>query len=284
MAQVLQNLPQPEVFEAVDYEVILADLLSDVRARLLAAGIDYDVGMLETDPVKIVVEASAFREMLLRARINDAARSNLLLYAQGADLEHLAGFYDVVRLDGETDDALRRRVIAAIIGRSTAGPADWYRAAALRSSPRVRDAAVYRGHNRPDVYVSVLAADNFGEADQALLDAVRTVVTADDVRVISDRVEVVPATAAIIDVAADIWLHPDAPQTVFDNLEATLRKTLAGEGGLGFDVTRSWLIATLHQPGVQRVELAAPTHNLVMADYQAAKFGVIDLTYQGRAR
>ena len=77
-----------------------------------------------------MLEAAAYRETLLRARVNDAARANLLSFAATTDLDHLAGFYDVVRLDGETDAALRERVVLAIQGRSAAGPEERYAAVA----------------------------------------------------------------------------------------------------------------------------------------------------------
>lgn len=284
MADLASTLPAPGVIEQIAYETILGDLVEDANARFAAAGIDYDVGALETDPVKIVLEAAAFREMLLRARVNDAARANLVAFAIGGDLDHLAAFYDVERLAGESDAALRERVILAITGRSTAGPRDWYRAAARRASVRVKDAAVYRVGLGPDIRVAVLATDNFGEADEALLTAVRNVVTSDSVRVISDRIEVVAATSATVDVAADIWLLPDTPQTVFDGLEAGLRAALATQGGLGFDVTRSWLVATLHRPGVHKVVLTAPAADAVVGDNAAAKLGTVALTYKGRDR
>lgn len=278
-------LPMPAIIEELDFEQLLGAVIADLRDRFAAAGIDYDVGNLESDPVKIILEAATYQcNLLIRARINDAARANLVPFAKGSDLDHLAAFYDVTRLPGEKDDALRERVILAVSGRSTAGPANWYRAAARRASVRVKDAAVYRVGTGPDIRIAVLATDNFGEPDAALLTAVRDMVTSDGVRVISDRVEVVAATSTTVNVAADIWLLPSAPQTVFEGLEAALRGALQTQGGLGFDVTRSWLTAMLHQPGVHKVQLAAPMGDTIVGDNAAAKFGTVLLTYKGRDR
>lgn len=277
-------LPAPAIIETLDYEVILAALMADAVARFTAAGVEYDVGALETDPVKIVLEVAAYREVLTRSRINQAAEANLVAFAGSTDLDHLAAFYDVTRLPGEFDGALRERVILAISGRSTAGPRDWYRAAARRASVRVKDAAVYRVGTGPDIRVAVLATDNFGEPDAALLTAVRNVVTADNVRVISDRVEVIAATSTTLNVAADVWLLPDTPQSVFDGLPAVVATALAAQGGLGFDVTRSWLTATLHQPGVHKVVVSTPAADVVVDDNSAVKLGTVTLTYKGRAR
>lgn len=278
------NLPTPQVIETIEYEAILAELVADAKARFLAAEVEYDVGNLETDPVKIALEVAAYREVLLRSRINDAAKANLVMFAKSADLDHLAAFYDVARLPDELNEQLRERVILAISGRSTAGPRDWYRAAARRASVRVKDAAVYRVGTGPDIRIAVLATDNFGEPDAALLTAVRNVVTADDVRVISDRVEVVAATSTTLNVAADVWLLPDAPQSVFDGLSAVLTAALAAQGGLGFDVTRSWLTAAIHQPGVHKVIVNTPVADVVVDDNSAVKLGTVTLTYKGRGR
>lgn len=276
------NLPPPAIIETISAEAIIAEMVADVTARFVAAGISYDVGGLETDPVKIIIEAAAAREVNLRARINDAAKANLVKYATGTDLDNLAAFYDVVRLSGELDPALQRRVIIAISGRSTGGPRDWYRSAAMRASVRVKDAAVYRVGTGPDIRVAVLATDNFGEPDAALLAAVRNVVTADDVRVISDRVEVLAATSTTVNVSADIWLQPDAPQSIFAGLEAALRAALQKDGGLGFNVTPSWLVAQLHQPGVHKVILQTPTSDVAVDANSAVRIGTVALTYKGR--
>ncbi|TIP38426.1 MAG: hypothetical protein E5X77_32235 [Mesorhizobium sp.] len=132
--------------------------------------------------------------------------------------------------------------------------------------------------------MAVLATDNFGEPDAALLAAVDAEVQKSSVRVISDRITVVSATSATINVAADIWLLPTTPMTVFDSLEVLLRQSLADEGGLGFNLTRSWLISKLQVPGVQKVSLTAPLADTIVDDGAAVKLGNVALTYKGRDR
>ncbi len=161
-------LAKPAVIEQLAFETILAELMADAVARFAAAGIAYDVGNLEFDPVKIVLEAAAYRETLLRARVNDAARANLLSFAAATDLDHLAGFYDVVRLDGETDTALRERVVLAIQGRSAAGPEERYASIARAVDPRIVDVRVYRVAGGPALEVALLTSDNNGVPDAAL--------------------------------------------------------------------------------------------------------------------
>jgi phage-related baseplate assembly protein len=284
MADLLQNLPDPDIIETISYETILAALMADAQNRFDAAGIDYDVGNLETDPVKVVLEAAAFREVILRARINDAAKANLVLFATGSDLDHLAGFYDVVRLEGETDAALRSRTILAIQARSPGGSKYWYAVAARRADVRIRDVSVYREDFLPIIHVAVLSSENNGIPDQAMIDAVTAEVTSDEVRLINDKEIVVEAAVSqVVDISANVWLLPDAPSSVFAQLEQTLRSAWAAEAGIGFDLDISWLNARLHAFGVKRVEVAQPQASIAVPPSQAIALGTVTLVNMGRA-
>ena len=100
----LATLPAPQIIEPLDFEQILADLKADIldRAPELA-----EVLALESDPIVKLLEACAYRELLYRARVNDAARAHLLAFATGGDLDHLAAQYGVTRQDGEADALFR---------------------------------------------------------------------------------------------------------------------------------------------------------------------------------
>jgi phage-related baseplate assembly protein len=57
----LSQLPAPQLIDTLAYEAILAALMEDVNSRFQAAGVAYDVGGLETDPVRIILEVAAYR-------------------------------------------------------------------------------------------------------------------------------------------------------------------------------------------------------------------------------
>jgi phage-related baseplate assembly protein len=280
----LATFPPPEAIEKLDFEAILAEIMADAQARFDAAGIAYDVGALETDPVKIVAEAAAYRELLLRARINDAVRANLLALARGANLDHLAAFYDAARMPDEPDDRFRLRTQLIIQGRSTGGTEPRYRAVALGASLRVADAAVSRVGTSPLIQVAVVAADNNGVADAGLLALVAAAVQAPAVRMVNDTIQVIAAVTDTIDVSARIWLLPDASGSLVEALVPALRADWAAEGGLGFDLTREWLLSRLMKTGVQRVEIVTPAANIVVPPGRAVALGTIDLTLMGRDR
>ncbi|MEE9923971.1 MAG: baseplate J/gp47 family protein [Brucella anthropi] len=288
MAMDLTALPPPDVIETLDYETILAQHIETFKQLWTVARQKdptlpaYDVEILETDPVKIVLEATAYMELLLRARINDAARANLIAFALGGDLDQLAAFYDVIRLEGETDAAFRSRVVLAIQARSPAGGAYWYAAAARRASVRIRDVAVYREEFWPIIHIAILSHDNGGIPDQAMLDAVRAIVTSDEVRPLNDTVIVEAAVSAGTDIEANIWLLPSAPTTVMDSLEPALRKAWNEETGIGFDLIPSWIEARLHLPGVQRVQVLKPAQAVIVPPGTAIALGEIKLNFKGR--
>lgn len=284
MAIDFSTLPPPAAIATLSFDTILAALMADVETRFTAAGIDYDVGNLETDPVKIIFEAAAYREIMIRAQINDAVKANLLPFALGADLDHLAAFYEVERLDGETDGALRGRVVLAIMGRSPAGSEEWYAFHAKSADVRIREVKVYQVDGGPKLRVAVLSAVNGGVPDSPMLAAVTAAVTARSVRGINDVVEVVAATQQTVNITARVWLLPEAPQSVLTGLPTVLRDAWASEGGIGFDLNPSWIAARLHVPGVSKIEVTAPAAPVVAEDIKAIALGTINLTDMGRLR
>lgn len=270
----LLDLPAPDVVETLDYENVLAGLVGDFRVRY-----PQFTALLESDPAIKLLEVAAYRELLLRQRVNDAARANLLAFAGAADLDHLATFYGVERLEGEEDTALRARVQARIVGWSTGGTVPGYRYHALSAHPGIEDAAV--ASPEPGLVVVSLLPRSGADADVAL-DAAVSRLQDPSVRVLTDTIDVRLATAVIIDVAARISLLPDTPQDRLTEIEARLRSAFATDRTLGWDVTRSWLIAQLHRSGVHWVEVDTPMADTVVPPDSYPVLGQVSLTLAGR--
>ena len=278
LAPELAGLPTPQVLETLRFEHIFDALLRDFRLRYPQYS-----ALLASDPAIKLIEVAAYRELLLRARINEAARANLLAFAVGNDLEHLGAFYGVTRLPQEQDEPLRRRIRARIMGFANAGGAAHYRYWALSASPEVADVAVDSpGPGR--VRISVLPTGHSDTVPEALLDAVRATVLRDDVRVLTDTVEVVPVSLVPVTVAAQIWLYPDTPLAVFEGLAPRLTRELAQAAVLGWDLTQSWLIAQLQQPGIHKVALIHPDADIRIHSTQAVRLTDVQLTFAGRDR
>jgi phage-related baseplate assembly protein len=272
------SIPDPTIIEALDFETILGEMIANLQARDPSY-----TEILESDPGVKILEVAAARELILRQRVNDALQATLLRYAAGADLDNLAAFYAVTRLEDENDEALRARVIERIMGSSTAGGAAWYRFAALSASPLVKDAAV-SSPAPGEVLVNILSSQGNGTPSSGLLSTVNTALQSDSVRVITDALTVAGATINTVPVTAQVYLYPETPIEVFNGLQARLTAAFAAASGLGWDVTRSWLIAQLHPAGVQRVVLTAPAADVVCGPSQAPALGAITLTMAGRDR
>ena len=278
LAPELAGLPTPQVLETLRFEHIFDALLRDFQVRYPQYS-----ALLASDPAIKLIEVAAYRELLLRARINEAARANLLAFAVGNDLEHLGAFYGVTRLPQEQDESLRRRIRARIMGFANAGGAAHYRYWALSASPEVADVAVDSpGPGR--VRISVLPTGHSDTVPEALLETVRATVLRDDVRVLTDTVEVVPVSLVPVTVVAQIWLYPDTPMAVFDGLAPRLRRDLAQAAVLGWDLTQSWLIGQLQQAGVHKVELSSPDADIRIHSTQAVRLTDVQLTFAGRDR
>ena len=278
LAPELAGLPTPQVLETLRFETVFDALLRDFQVRYPQYS-----ALLASDPAIKLIEVAAYRELLLRARINEAARANLLAFAVGNDLEHLGAFYGVTRLPQEQDEPLRRRIRARIMGFANAGGAAHYRYWALSASPEVADVAVDSpGPGR--VRISVLPTGHSDTVPDTLLETVRATVLRDDVRVLTDTVEVVPVSLVPVTVAAQIWLYPDTPMAVFEGLAPRLTRELAQAAVLGWDLTQSWLIGQLQQPGIHKVALNEPATDIRIHSTQAVRLTDVQLTFAGRDR
>lgn len=149
----LSQIPAPQVVEVIDYEVILSEMLADLEARTIAAGLPF-TPLVESDPVLKNLETVAFREFNLRQRVNDAAKANMVAYAIDGDLDNLGALMGVKRLTldpgdaargipktMESNDDYRRRIILSPEGFSVAGPVGAYVYHALSADSDVLDAS-----------------------------------------------------------------------------------------------------------------------------------------------
>ncbi|MEW6488629.1 MAG: baseplate J/gp47 family protein, partial [Thermodesulfobacteriota bacterium] len=283
--------PAPAVVEALSFETIFAAMLADLRARDPAF-----TALVESDPAYKILEVAAYRELLVRQRVNDAARRVMLAYAAGADLEHLAALYGVTRavVDPgdpgavppvpplyETDERLRHRVQQAPEALSTAGPVGAYEFHAFSASGAVADVDV-ASPAPGEVVVTVLSALENGVPSPELLELVEAAVNARDVRPLTDQVTVQAAAVLTYAVEAVLYLYSGPDPEVVRQAAADAATAYAAEHfRLGHDITLSGLYAALHRPGVQRVELTSPAATLVVEGHQAARASAIAVTIGG---
>lgn len=279
----LAHLPPPSLVQEISYEESLAAM----RARLVAifndVGINYNVENLETDPGQILLQVANYELVMMRVRINEAIRSWFLAYSYGSDLDVLANWYDVTRMVNESDDALKRRVIEAIRGRSPGGTEPRYRSIALGASPMVADAAVYTVGRDPTIHVAVFSTESGGVAGANLLATVNAALQDPNVRMVNDTIVVAGAAQQQIDIVANLWLLPEASDGVVDIAKSNLQNSWASQMRLGRDLTLSWLTSKLQVDGVHRVEVLSPSSDIAIPFNQAGALGTVTLNLMGRA-
>lgn len=279
----LSTLPPPTVVQQPDFETILGRMMVDVTARFAAAGVDYDVGALMTDPVKINLETVAYSETLVRARINDAVRRTLLAFARSSDLDALGIAHGVVRTVGESDDRFAARIVLKNMDRNSVGSEPHYRRLAFQAHPRVKDVVCYTVNRDPAIRIAILASDNNGVADAPLLAAVTAALNAPGSRMINDTIIVEPVVRRVVDISADVWLLPDASESIITAAANALRAAWLLNGQIGRDLSPSWIIRHLSVEGIQRIENLVPTGNVVAPFNEIVAIGAITLVNKGRA-
>jgi len=289
----LSLLPVPDVVETLDYEVILAAMKADLAARAPEVAA---VLALESEPLVKLLEVCAYREVLIRARGNDAAQAVTLARATGTDLDNLAALFGVARLvinpgdplavppvaaTLESDADLRRRAQLALEGFSTAGPEGAYVFHALSADADVLDVSA-TSPSPGDVLVTVLSRTGSGAAGAPLLAAVQAALNADDVRPLCDNVVVQSAAIVSYAITATLYFYPGPDSAVvMAAAQAAATAYAAAQHRIGRDVTISGLHAALHQPGVQRVVLTSPSAALTIGSAQASWCTAITLINGG---
>lgn len=261
----LSRLPPPQVVEALDFDTIKADVLAEFQSRYG----DYDA-LVESDPAMKLMEVFAYKIMLLRQNFNERAVSMLLPFARGADLENLAAFFGVERLDGETDTALLRRVQLAPDSYSVAGPESAYVFHALSADVTISDASAIMAAPG-EVLVTLLNGGGDGTATAEQIAAVEAIVTHDEVRPLTDSVTV--QSAQIVGYAIHARLQvaygPDTA-LVLSTARTTLDAYLATRRKLGRLVSYSGHAGALQVAGVETLELISPAADIAISRTQAA--------------
>lgn len=280
----LSQLPQPQIIEVLDFEIILSEVKTVMLAAFpqeqqasVAAALE-----LESEPLNVIAQVVAYRELMLRQRINDGAAACMLSHAVSADLDNLAGNLNTERLiitpetettDAvtESDTALRLRAQAAFEGLSVAGPTGAYEYFAKSASGKVADAKAI-SPSPAIVVVSVLSAEDDGTASAELLATVAKALSADDRRPVADRLTVQAAEIVNYQINARLYFYPGPEsEPIHTAAQDALQSWLNQQGKIGRDVARSAIMAALHVQGVQRVELLEPAGDIVIADTQAAR-------------
>ena len=269
----LSQLPAPQIVEQIDLELILAErkaymisLWPVAEQAMIAARLE-----LESEPLTKLLQENVYREAIWRQRVNEASMANLLALARGADLDQLAGNFNVKRLVVqeakpmavppvallmESDDSLRERAQMSWEGLSTAGPRQSYIFHARGADGRVADATA----ESPSPAVAVVTVQSLlgdGTASADLIAAVKTYLSDDDRRPVADRLTVQGAQILRYQVKAKLYLLTSGPESepILAAAEQSLLAYVGQRRRLAMEVSESALHAALFVEGVRKVVL-----------------------------
>lgn len=269
----LSNLPAPDAVEPLDFETILAERKAALIALYPAdqQGAIAATLALESEPMTRHLQENAYRELILRARINSVAVANMLAWAAGSDLDNLVANWGVERLvvqQGddtatppiptimERDDALRERALMAWDAMSTAGPTGAYEFWARSADGRIIDAKAISPSPAVAV-VTIISSEGDGTASAELIAKAEAECRDEDRLPVADRITVQSAGILHYTIAAKLHME-------LTGAEAELAMTAAREAlgawvnprkRIGVRIARSGIDAVLHVPGVIWVEL-----------------------------
>ena len=294
----LSLVPAPAVVEPLDFEVTLAAR----KAALVALWPEADRPALEAtlaiegEALTLFLQESAYRELLLRARINDAAHAVMLAYATSTNLDQIGANYGVQRLTLtpanpsavppvaavlEADPDYRARILLSLAALSVAGPEDAYLYHAQSADPRVAHVTA-QSPTPGDVLITVLGRDGNGTPPGDLLTNVAAALTAKTVRPLTDHVTVQAPTIVPFTVTATLSTYPGPDAAVvLAQAQAALADYLESVRRIGYDITLSGIYGALQRPGVHRVTLTSPTADLIIDASSAGHCTAATVTLAG---
>jgi len=288
------NLQRMIVLEDLNAEAILTQRMQ--RFKQLWASYDppvaaqYDVEQLEFDPIKINQELCTYFELLLRDRVNQAARSITLAYAIGTDLDAIASRYPggVPRLEGESDDRYRRRIWLSPNTLSPHGTAEAYEFWALTALPALRDVTAMRSVQH-DYYPTILITCLLGpespnpSPSQEELIRIRTYIQNLSRQGLTDVISVSGPKVKEVAYNISVWLYPGtAPEQTLNKIASNLQQLVDNQYWLGHDHAHTAIHASCALSGVHHVDIIEPANDVLIASDWVVKVTGITVTLAGR--
>ncbi len=148
---------------------------------------------------------------------------------------------------------------------------------------KVRSGRLKRGYTQKDlakvespipgkVQISILSTQlsTTGIALEELLKIVKKQVTRDDIRVLTDTITVIGCNITEIDIHSRMSISPVISK---EEIKKQFIKKFEANRRLGWNVTRSWIIANLFVEGVENVELIEPREDVMVLGNECANLG-----------
>lgn len=283
----LSTLPAPVIVPQPSY----AERRAAKLARLLQLHDEF-TALVESDPAVKLIEADAYDEQVLVQAFNDAAKSLLLAYATGANLDQIGAALDVTRLVAtpatdiapavmESDLGYKQRIQLAPHRFSVAGPEMAYVFHARSAHADVADVTA-RSPAPGEVLVTVMSGIGNGVPGAEVVGAIDSVLQNNAVRPLTDLVTVQAAQPVPFNVEAQLYVFAGPDQElILSTAREALSRHLAEIRYLDRNVARSAIIAALHVGNVERVVLLQPAADVAIEYFQVGNPTSVSVTVAG---
>ncbi|WP_065755199.1 baseplate J/gp47 family protein [Bradyrhizobium paxllaeri] len=300
----LDQLPAMQVLEKLDSESILSARMAQFVALWKShdppAGAEYDVENLEFDPIKITQEASTYFELLVRDRVNQAAKAVTLAFASGSDLDAIGSRYPggMPRLSGESDDHYRMRIWLSANTLSPHGVYESYVFWALTADKTLRDATAVAQRGTPNVAITIMADGTPVKANAAKngittfpsptptipqIDVVRSYVENSSRKALTDVVSVRAPKIVKTNYKIDVWLFPSWDvDLMMPELYVAAAELIEKQRWLGYSHTIDSIDAALKRSGVYKIKVIEPAADVEIDRHEAVQVGQVTIRYAGR--
>ena len=291
----LSLLTAPTVIESLNYEAILTERKQYLISLYPLAEQENITATLalESEPIVKLLQESAYRELLLRNRVNTAAAAVMLAFAKGADLDQIGANYGCARLvitaaDDtavptveavyESDDDYRYRIQRSLDSYTTAGSKESYIYHGLSADGDVKD--IEPVSPSPGVVtIYVLSRTGDGSASEELIEKVSAALNEESIRPMTDQVTVQSAAILNYTIDAELVLLPGPDQSVVQAAAVSaLTEYTEAQKKLGYDITLDGIYKALRQTGVQKVNLTTPQNHISIGSGQAGHCASMNVT------
>ncbi|MCH9780703.1 MAG: baseplate J/gp47 family protein [Alphaproteobacteria bacterium] len=277
----LSTLPVPDAIE----EISVSTLVEEYKTYLLALD-DFPLSAERLahpgEPLVALLESLAYRETLMRSRVNAAVRAVMLPSATGADLDNLGSYWNLDRKEDETDADFRSRIQLSPESYSNAGTASAYRYHAdqwtttlnfgaarftntlthdLDLPISVKDVQVASQHGYT-IDVQVLGDWNpvssiNDTANASLQGGVADYLNGPNIRAVCDVLNVTAVQQQYYKVNASITVGPGPdPSVIEDEVQANLAAFRTDRYLINESIPLSGLYAAVHPSGVRSSDLS----------------------------
>jgi len=244
----------PAGFELVDTTGShFAKLTKDV---VIKAGEEKDIGVIE------------LQEEIASSSIKTEIQVSPLPYLK---VKQLTDFIN--GSNPESDEDFKNRIRVSFANKSTAGSALIYKSFALSADKRIKEVRVLS----PSAGV-VDVVYYSPEADEVMQERIENTLNADDVRPLTDLVQVKKANEVLVDIEGEIIIKNGVDASSVYMSAINNLKTLTFK--IGEDVSLAKVIHLLMVDGVVDVSLTIPASNIEIDDYSIAILNSVNISYR----